>query len=146
MSIQQLVMAVGGRINDATGGTITYNGDYQIHTFTSSGTFTVTRAGLSSTVVDVLVAAGMDGLNPWLSTRYIADHAHVCAVNSIVSELRAAGLCVTSRCVGRGRHEYRLNPGIACPGGGCATCVNSPIFASDIEARTCFAIGNVAPC
>jgi len=58
MSIQQLVMAVGGRVNDATGGTITYNGDYQIHTFTSSGTFTVTRAGLSSTVVDVLVVAG----------------------------------------------------------------------------------------
>lgn len=62
MSIQQLVMAVGGRVNDATGGTITYNGDYQIHTFTSSGTFTVTRAGLSSTVVDVLVVAGgVDG-------------------------------------------------------------------------------------
>lgn len=62
MSIQQLVMAVGGRVNDATGGTITYSGDYQIHTFTSSGTFTVTRAGLSSTVVDVLVVAGgVDG-------------------------------------------------------------------------------------
>lgn len=62
MSIQQLVMAVGGRVNDATGGTITYNGDYQIHTFTSSGTFTVTRAGLSSTVVDVLVVgSGDDG-------------------------------------------------------------------------------------
>lgn len=58
MSIQQLVMAVGGRLNDATGGTITYNGDYQIHTFTSSGTFTVTRAGISSAVVDVLVVAG----------------------------------------------------------------------------------------
>lgn len=58
MSIQQLVMAVGGRVNDATGGTITYSGDYQIHTFTSSGTFTVTRAGVSSAVVDVLVVAG----------------------------------------------------------------------------------------
>lgn len=58
MSIQQLVMAVGGRVNDATGGTITYFGDYQIHTFTSSGTFTVTRAAVPSAVVDVLVVAG----------------------------------------------------------------------------------------
>lgn len=58
MSIQQLVMAAGGKINDATGGTITYDGDYQIHTFTSSGTFTVTLAGAPSTYLEFLVVGG----------------------------------------------------------------------------------------
>ena len=44
----------------ATGGTITTSGDYKIHTFTSSGTFTVSSVGNSagSTTVDYLVAAG----------------------------------------------------------------------------------------
>jgi hypothetical protein len=47
----------------ATGGTITTSGDFKIHTFTSSGTFTVTSAGLSSgsTTVDYLVVAGGGG-------------------------------------------------------------------------------------
>ena len=30
----------------ATGGTITYDGDYKIHTFTEGGTLTVTKSGL----------------------------------------------------------------------------------------------------
>ena len=44
----------------ATGGTITTDGDYKIHTFTSSGTFTVNYAGASggSNTVDYLVVAG----------------------------------------------------------------------------------------
>ena len=42
----------------ATGGTITTSGNYKIHTFTSSGTFTVT-SGLSS--INVLVVAGGGG-------------------------------------------------------------------------------------
>jgi len=48
---------------EATGGTITTSGDFKIHTFTSSGTFTVTSAGLSSgsTTVDYLVVAGGGG-------------------------------------------------------------------------------------
>ena len=48
---------------DATGGTITTSGDFKIHTFTSSGTFTVTNAGGSSgsTTVDYLVVAGGGG-------------------------------------------------------------------------------------
>jgi len=41
----------------ATGGTITYDGDYTIHTFTSNGTFTVTSAG----DVEYLVVAGGGG-------------------------------------------------------------------------------------
>ena len=47
----------------ATGGTITTSGDYKIHTFTSSGTFTVTDAGnpLGSTTVDYMVVAGGAG-------------------------------------------------------------------------------------
>jgi len=47
----------------ATGGTITTSGDFKIHTFTSSGTFTVTNAGDpgGSTTVDYLVVAGGGG-------------------------------------------------------------------------------------
>lgn len=45
----------------ATGGTITTDGDYKIHTFTSSGTFTVTRTSPTSNSVDYLVVAGGGG-------------------------------------------------------------------------------------
>ena len=41
----------------ATGGTITYSGGYTIHTFTTSGTFTVTQAGS----IQYLVVAGGGG-------------------------------------------------------------------------------------
>ena len=47
----------------ATGGTITTSGDFKIHTFTSSGTFTVTASGQASgsNTVDYLVVAGGGG-------------------------------------------------------------------------------------
>ena len=47
----------------ATGGTITTSGDFKIHTFNSSGTFTVTNAGnaCGSNTVDHLVVAGGGG-------------------------------------------------------------------------------------
>jgi hypothetical protein len=47
----------------ATGGTITCDGDFKIHTFTGPGTFTVTSVGNSagSTTVDYLVVAGGAG-------------------------------------------------------------------------------------
>ena len=47
----------------ATGGTVTTSGDFKIHTFTSSGTFTVTEAGNAggSNSVDFLVVAGGAG-------------------------------------------------------------------------------------
>jgi len=47
----------------ATGGTITTSGDYKIHTFDSSGTFTVSNAGNSagSNKVDYMVIAGGGG-------------------------------------------------------------------------------------
>lgn len=41
----------------ATGGTITTSGNYKIHKFTSSGTFTVTSAGVNP-IVEYLVVAG----------------------------------------------------------------------------------------
>ena len=43
----------------ATGGTITTDGDYKIHTFTSDGTFTVTTLGEGD--VSALVVAGGGG-------------------------------------------------------------------------------------
>ncbi len=47
----------------ATGGTITTDGDHKVHTFTSTGTFTVTCAGSAtgSNSVDYLVVAGGGG-------------------------------------------------------------------------------------
>ncbi len=47
----------------ATGGTITTDGDFKVHTFTSSGTFTVTEAGgaSGSNTVDYVVVAGGGG-------------------------------------------------------------------------------------
>ncbi len=48
--------------SSATGGTIATNGDYKIHSFTSSGTFTVTQLGDSpNDVADILVVAGGGG-------------------------------------------------------------------------------------
>ena len=40
--------------------------------------------------------------------RQIIELAHVAAVNSIVSELRAVGNVIDCKCVGRGRFVYRL--------------------------------------
>jgi len=44
----------------------------------------------------------------WYGTREIVRVADVCAVNSIIAELRANGLEIVTRCVGRGRYEYQL--------------------------------------
>ena len=41
---------VAGVPFDASGGTVTTSGDYTIHSFTSSGTFTVNSAPADSTV------------------------------------------------------------------------------------------------
>jgi len=43
----------------ATGGTITTSGDYKVHTFNSSGTFTITTAG--NTGIEYLIIAGGGG-------------------------------------------------------------------------------------
>lgn len=53
-------------------------------------------------VLEVLQRGG------WWGTRAIITEADVCAVNSVVSELRENGIDVQSRCVGHGRYEYRL--------------------------------------
>ena len=57
------VNPTGGVFITATGGTITTDGDYKIHTFTGPGTFTVTCAGnpSGSDSVDYLVIAGGGG-------------------------------------------------------------------------------------
>jgi hypothetical protein len=52
----------------ASGGTITTSGDFKIHTFTSSGTFTVSNAGNacgSNTVDHLVVAGGGGGAGDW---------------------------------------------------------------------------------
>ena len=46
----------------------------------------------------------------WHGTWEISRVAGVCAVNSIISELRHEknGFDIATRCVGRGRYEYQL--------------------------------------
>lgn len=44
----------------------------------------------------------------WHSTRDIVRAADVCAVNSIITELRCNGYDIITRCTGRGRYEYQL--------------------------------------
>ena len=46
----------------------------------------------------------------WHGTREIVRAADVCAVNSIIAELRANDLAIVTRCVGRGLYEYKLLP------------------------------------
>ena len=45
----------------ATGGTITTQGNYKVHTFTSSGTFTVSTVGDDSSIDSLIVAGGGSG-------------------------------------------------------------------------------------
>ena len=53
----------GGAFIEATGGTITTSGDYKFHTFTSSGTFSVTSAPADKTIDYLIVAGGGSGGN-----------------------------------------------------------------------------------
>ena len=52
--------ATGSRLS-ATGGTITTDGEYKVHTFNSSGTFTVLTVGTDNDTVEYLVIAGGGG-------------------------------------------------------------------------------------
>ena len=45
----------------ATGGSVATSGDYKIHTFTSSGTFTVTNPSSETSTIEYLVIAGGGG-------------------------------------------------------------------------------------
>ena len=44
----------------------------------------------------------------WHGTREIVQAADVCAVNSIITELRRNGYEILTRCAGRGRYEYQM--------------------------------------
>jgi len=62
-SIESNSVNPGGNFITATGGTITTDGDFKVHTFTGSGTFTVCETASSPTnnVVDYLAIAGGGG-------------------------------------------------------------------------------------
>lgn len=44
----------------------------------------------------------------WHGTREINRTADICAVNTACAELRANGVNVVTRCIGRGLYEYRI--------------------------------------
>ena len=54
----------------ATGGTVTTVGDYKVHTFNSSDTFTVSQAGLNAEVELLLIAGGGSAGGSDISTGY----------------------------------------------------------------------------
>ncbi len=51
----------GGGVMSATGGTITTDGDYKVHSFTADGTFTPTSVPATNSYVEYLVIAGGGG-------------------------------------------------------------------------------------
>lgn len=68
MPIQQMLVGIGPgeKFAEATGGdTITTVGDYKVHTFTSSGTFTVTQLGDVNEFEVLLVAGGAGPGTQW---------------------------------------------------------------------------------
>ena len=51
MAIQQILLGMGGVADEfieASGGTVTTDGDWKVHTFTGSGTFSVTQVANST--------------------------------------------------------------------------------------------------
>ena len=46
---------------EATGGTVTTDGDYKVHTFTGDGTFEVTKLGNTGTIDIIIVGGGGGG-------------------------------------------------------------------------------------
>ena len=60
MPIQQMFLGLGAaeKFAEATGGTVTTIGDYKLHTFTSSGTFTVTQLPTTNEFEILTVAGG----------------------------------------------------------------------------------------
>lgn len=44
----------------------------------------------------------------WHGTWEIINNCEVCAVNTVIAELRHNGLRIETRCNGTGRYEYRL--------------------------------------
>ena len=69
MPIQQMLIGVakGEQFAEATGGTVTTVGDYKVHTFTSTGTFTVTQLGDVNEFEVLLVAGGAGPGTQWAS-------------------------------------------------------------------------------
>lgn len=84
---------------EATGGVITYDGDYTIHTFTTSGTFTVTAEG----DVEYLVVGG-GGAGAWGATGgggaggYRTATGHAVTVQGYSITIGAGGVGCTSNC------------------------------------------------
>ena len=60
MPIQQMLVGIGKSevFAEATGGTVTTVGDYKVHAFTSSGTFTVTQLADTNEFETLVVAGG----------------------------------------------------------------------------------------
>jgi len=58
--------------------------------------------------VRLLRVLGVLSDRQWHTTRDIVHEADVCAVNSIISELRANGIDIECECAGKGRFQYRL--------------------------------------
>ena len=67
MPIQQMLVGIGAaeKFAEATGGTVTTVGDYKVHAFTSTGTFTVTKLADTNEFEVLLVAGGAGPGTQW---------------------------------------------------------------------------------
>jgi len=67
MPIQQMLVGIGAaeKFAEATGGTVTTVGDYKVHAFTSTGTFTVTQLADTNEFEVLLVAGGAGPGTQW---------------------------------------------------------------------------------
>ena len=133
---------------EATGGTITTCGDYKIHTFTSSGTFTVSAVGNASgsNTVDYMVVAGGGGAGAssspgggggggggggWRASSGTASGSYTAGPGPLTSPVSALpvsvqGYPITVGAGGVGAQGPRNNP----PGGVLATNGGQSVFST----------------
>ena len=97
----------------ATGGTITTDGDYKVHSFTSSGTFAVTQVAsdLSSAELDYLIIAGgggggnNSGCGGGAGGRlYLENYTGITSTGDITVTVGAGGAAKTGSNYGRGNN------------------------------------------
>ena len=63
--VQGGISSSGAAFTVATGGTITTDGNFKVHTFNSSGTFTITQLGADGVVQYLVIAGGAAGGSPY---------------------------------------------------------------------------------
>jgi hypothetical protein len=75
----------------ATGGTITTDGDYKVHTFTTSGSFVVSTAGVGNDVQYLVIGGGASGVDVGDATRAGGGNASTQQASTLSASSVATG-------------------------------------------------------